>query len=170
MDKLGRLFVVAWTVLVGSTLSFIAPAANAACPQVGFTVVEPHASLATRPVRIGKDQTIFVRRVPITTTSDIIKIRLVRELAGESNDGADLLIKFTPAADQRLHEATTNHSGRRIAFMFNDAVLINVVWEGPYGFDPGGVRVSMNHGLKQGQQLMKAIRGCTGAPAGDEKP
>jgi hypothetical protein len=50
-----------------------------------------------------------------------------------NDDDATLLIKFTPAADQRLHDATTNHSGMRIAFLFDDEVLINSVWEGPYG-------------------------------------
>lgn len=99
----------------------------------GFTIIEPHASPATRPVKIGEDHTIFIRRVPITTISDIVKIRLVRELAGPSNDAEDLLIKFSPTADQRLHDATTNHSGRRLVFMFNDEVLLNIVWDGAIG-------------------------------------
>lgn len=78
---------------------------------------EPHASSATRAIKVGRNQTIFVRRVPITTTRDIVRIRLV----ADDNDDASLLIKFTSAADQRLHDATTNHSGMRIAFMFNAA-------------------------------------------------
>jgi hypothetical protein len=158
MVKVVRSPVVAWAVIVGATLLFSAPVAKAICPQVGFTIVEPHASAATRPVRIGKNQTIYVRREPITTTSDITKIELEQELA-DPND-ADLLIAFTPAADKRLHDATTNHSGRWIAFMFNDEVLVNSEWEGPYGFDPGEKRVSMNHGMKRARKLMKAIRGC----------
>ena len=166
MVKLSRLLLIAWTVISGLALLSSATVADAVCPQVGFTIVEPHASAATRAVRVGKNQTLFVQREPITTTSDIVEIKLVREF----DDDADLLIKFTPAADQRLHDATTNHSGRRIAFMFNDEVLLNVVWEGPYGIDPGGTRVSMHHGMKRFPKLMKAIRGCTGATAGDRTP
>jgi len=155
MVKVSRGVIVAWTV-IGALLS--STAARADCPQVGFTIVEPHASSATRPVKLGKTETLFVRRVPITTTSDIVDIRLV----ADGDDDASLLIKFTPAADQRLHEATTNQSGLRIAFMFNDEVLLNVVWEGPYGMDLGGSTVSKRHGMKPLQRLMTAIRGCTG--------
>ena len=144
--------------------------AHASCPQVGFAVVEAHASLKTRAIKVGRNQTIFVRREPITTTGDIVDIKFVRELAGDNSDDAGFLLKFTPAAAQRLHEATTNHSGRRIAFMFNDEVLLNVVWEGPYGMETGGTRVSMHHGLKPLGRVMRAIRGCTSAPASDWAP
>ncbi len=165
MVKLSGFLVIAWTVISGIALLSSAAVADANCPQVGFTIVEPHASSATRAVKVGTNQTLFVRRVPITTTSDIVEIKLVRESAGDNDDDADLLIKLTPAADQRLHDATTNHSGRWIAFMFNDEVLINSEWEGPYGFDPGEKRVSMMHGMKRAQKLMKAIRGCIGETA-----
>lgn len=158
MVKLSRLLVIGWTAISGFVLFSGAAAANAACPRVGFTIVEAHASSATRPVRVGKNQTLFVRRVPITRTSDIVQIRLVDD---GYDDDASLLIKFTRAADQRLHDATTNQSGRRIAFMFNDEILVNAVWEGPYGMDLGGTTVSIRHGMKRARRLMKAIRGCT---------
>jgi hypothetical protein len=116
---------------------------------------------------VGKDQTLFVRREPLTTTSDIVEIRLGTDVSSDSNDDASLYIKLNPAVDQRLHDVTTNHSGLRIAFMFNDEVLTNVVWDGPYGMDLGGVRVSMSHGIGQARRLMKAIQGCTGAAAGN---
>jgi len=161
MVKTSKLILIAWTLITGFGLVAIAAPADAACPQVGFTIVEPSASSITRPVSVGKNQTIFVRRVPLTTTGDIVEIRLVQESAGDNEDDADLLIKFTSVADQKLHDATTNHSGRRIAFMFNDELLLNVVWEGRYGMDPGGTRVSMHHGMKRLPRLMQAIRGCT---------
>ena len=35
----------------------------------------------------------------------------------------------------------------RIAFLFEDEVLVNVVWQGPYGMDTGGSQVSIRqHG------------------------
>ena len=165
-----RWMLIAWAVVFGLALPCTRATAGPACPQVGFTIVEPHASSITRAVKVGKHQTLFVHRVPITTTSDIVEIRLVSELGDANADAADLLIKFTRAAERRLHEATTNHSGRRIAFMFNDEVLVNTVWEGPYGMDPGGTRVSMNHGMKQAGKLMKALRGCPGARADNRSP
>jgi hypothetical protein len=84
---------------------------------------------------------------------------------GGNDDDATILIKFTPAAAQRLHDVTTDHSGMRIAFLFDDEVLIDVVWEGPYGMDTNGSQVSILHGLKRAQELMKAIQGCTAATA-----
>ena len=161
---LARLSVLSWTAFSVLALLSSAGVAQAACPEVGFTWVEPHASPATRPVKIGKNKVIYVRRVPITTTSDIVEIRLVDD---DDSDGASLLINFTPAADQRLHDATTNQSGRWLAFMFDDEVMIDSEWEGRYGMDLGGTRVSMQHGLKRGRELMQAIRGCTAANAGD---
>lgn len=163
MLKLARLLLVtALTAITGlPLLCGAAAAANALCPQVGFTIVEPHPSRATRPIKAGKDQTLFVRRVPITTTSDIVEIKLV----ADDKDDASLLIKFTPAAAQMLHDATTNHPGLRIAFMADDEVLLDAVWEGPYGMETYGTQVSMRHGMKRAQKLVKAIRGCTDASA-----
>jgi hypothetical protein len=152
--------ISALALLSGNTV------AGASCPAVGFTVVEPHPSSETRAVRVGASQTIFVRREPITTTSDIVEIKL----ADDGDDDASLLLKFTPAASRRLHDATTNHSGLRIAFMADDQVLLDVVWEGPYGLDSDGAQVSMQHGMKRARKLMEALRGCTGTPAGDRTP
>ena len=50
--------------------------------------------------------------------------------------------------------------------MFDDEVLNNVVWEGPYGLDSDGAQVSMKHGMNPARKLMKAIRGCTAATPG----
>ena len=72
-------------------------------------------------------------------------------------------MKFAPMADQRLHEATTNHSGMRIAFLFDDAVLLNFVWEGPYGMDTGGSQVSIRRGSQIARKLRDAIQGCMGS-------
>lgn len=140
--------------------------AHASCPEIGFVVVESHATPETRPVRTGGNGTIFVQRVPITRTSDIVGLKLVDDGGGD----ASLLIKFTPAADQRLHVATTNHSGMHIAFLFGDEVLVDTVWEGPYGMYTGGTQVSISHGMRQARKLMKVFRGCAAPAGGDRAP
>jgi preprotein translocase subunit SecD len=162
MFNLAKRLVVVGAIVLGTAATSNAAVANASCPKVGFTVVEPHATSETRAVRVGRNHTIFVQRESITTTSDIVQIKLV----ADGDDDASLLLKFTPAATQRLYEATTNQSGRRIAFMFDDEVLNNVVWEGPYGLDADGAQVSMKHGMNPARKLMKAIRGCTAATVG----
>jgi hypothetical protein len=156
-----RLLLAMYCWAFGVAVTFSSTVADAACPKVGFTVVEAHATSQTRSVRVGRNKTILVRRESITTTSDISDIKL--EIGGDNADDATFFIKFTAAADQRLHDATTNHSGMRIAFMFDDEVLNDVKWEGPYGMDIGGTQVSIRHGANQARKLMKAIRGCTAA-------
>src|SRR6516164_2063202 len=91
------------------------------------------------------------------TRLSVLALAVVSELALLSAGAV------APAAAQRLHDATTNHSGLRIAFMADDDVLLNVVWEGPYGVDTDGTQVSLEHGMKRARRLMEAIRGCTGA-------
>jgi hypothetical protein len=135
-------------------------AADATCPKVGFTVVEPHASAQTRSLKVDGHRTVFVHRQWITTTRDISEIKVTHPHDGDDDD-ANIQIKFIPAADQRLHDSTTNHSGMRFAFLFNEEVMNNVVWQGPYGTDLGGIQVSIPHGMKRAQKLMKAIEGCT---------
>jgi len=159
---------IIWTIILGLAVASNWAVANAACPKVGFTVVESHATPETHAVKVARDKTIFVHRKAITATSDISDIKLV--IGGDNDDDAVILIKFTPVADQRLHDATTNHSGMRLAFLFDDAVLIDVVWQGPYGIDTGGGQLSIRHGMNQAQRLMKAIRGCTAANEGKRTP
>jgi hypothetical protein len=106
------------------------------------------------------------RREALTTTRDISDVKVVPNHDAADDDGT-IQIKFIPKADQRLHDATTNHSGMRIAFLFNDEVLINVVWQGPYGMDLGGSQVDIRHGLNKARELMKAIQGCTAANASE---
>ena len=168
MSKLGRRLLVIGLAVISQ---FAPPSGNAiaseSCPKVGFTVVEPHPSSETRAIKVGRGQTIYVRQVPITTTSDIVEIKLADH---DDGDYATLLIKFTPPADQRLHEATTNHSGMRIAFMADDEVLLSVIWEGQWGMYTGGTQVSIQHGAKRARKLMKALQGCIGATAVDRTP
>ena len=161
MCKFAKLLIIGWAAILGLALVCGSAGAAAACPQVGFTIVEPHASAETRPVH-WNNQTIFVRRMPITKTSDITEIKL----EGDDFD-ANILLKVNPAATKRLVDATNNHAGRRIAFMFNDEVLLNVQIPGSQGFDGSGEQVSIRHGMERARILMKAIRGCTGAPAAD---
>jgi hypothetical protein len=154
-----RLLVV-WAVAVGIAVTSEATLAAGSCPKVGFTIVEPHATSQTRALKVGRHQTIYVHREALTTTGDITEIELLMPRDGDDDD-ALIQLKFTQAVDQRLHDATTDHSGMRIAFLFDDYVLNNVVWEGPDGIDLGGVDVSVAHGLKQARRLMRAIQGCT---------
>jgi preprotein translocase subunit SecD len=160
MFNLAKRLVVLWTIVLGVTVPFNEAVANASCPKVGFTVVEPRATSETRSLKIGGRRTVFVHRQWITTTSDISEIKVTHPHDGDDDD-ANIQIKFIPAADQRLHDTTTNHSGMRFAFLFSDEVLNNVVWQGPYGTYLGGIQVSVRHGMKQAQRLMKAIEGCT---------
>jgi hypothetical protein len=147
--------VVCAVALVLTAVSHEATAERV-CPRVEFTLVEPGASPETRAVKLG-DQTIFVRRSAITTTSDISEIKLV-------TDGVEarILIRFYPAAAQRMLEATTDHDGLKMAFVVDDEVLLGFTWTGPYGIGPGGTQVSLENGLARAQRLMKSIEGCTG--------
>jgi hypothetical protein len=164
MPNLSKRLVILWAIVLGFAMAFGGVIASASCPNVGFTVVESKATPETRAIKVGGNRTIFVRREALTTTSDISEIRLARNLDPADDDGT-IEIKFIPEADQRLHDATTNHAGVRIAFLFNDEVLINVVWQGTYGMDLGGSQVDIRHGLLKARELMKAIQGCTAAGA-----
>lgn len=159
-----KLLLVGLGIAFLVSASFHVVAADVTCPRVGFTVVEPHATSETRLLKVGGRRTVFVHRHWITTTSEISEIKVVHPHDGDDDD-ATIQIKFIPAADQRLRDTTTNHSGIRFAFLFNDLVLNNVVW-GPYGTDLGGIQVSIPHGMKRAQELMKAIEGCTAAGNG----
>jgi hypothetical protein len=163
-SSVNRLLIGLGVVFLASA-SFHVAAADVTCPRVGFTVVEPHATSETRRLKVGGRRTVFVHRQWITTTSEIFEIKVVHPHDGNDDD-ANIQIKFVPAADQRLHDTTTNHSGMRFAFLFNDVVLNNVVWQGPYGTDLGGIQVSIPHGMKRAHELMKAIEGCTASGNG----
>jgi len=115
--------------------------------------------------RCSPSRGIRIHRQWITTTSDLSEIKVAHPHDGDDDD-ANIQIKLIPVADQRLHDTTTNHSGMRFAFLFNDEVLLNVVWQGPYGTDLGGIQLSVPHGMKQAQKLMKAIDGCAAAGNG----
>lgn len=165
--KLAKRLVLAGSILVSLATTLNVVAAQAACPRVGFTVVEPYATSETRSLKVGRRRTVFIHRQWITTTSDISEIKVTHPHDGD-NDDANIQIKFIPAADQLLHDTTTNHPGMRFAFLFNDEVLNNIVWRGPYGTYLGGIQVSIPHGMKRAQKLMKAIQGCTAS--GDRTP
>jgi len=167
MSNLPRGLVLALLVVFPGVAAL--QAADAACPKVGFTVVEPHATVATRSLSVGEHREVFVHRQWITTTRDISEIKVTHPHDGDDDD-ANIEIKLFPAADQRLHDTTTNHSGMRFAFLFNDRVLNNVVWQGPYGTYLGGIQVSIPHGLKEAQKLMKAIEGCIATSSVGAKP
>jgi preprotein translocase subunit SecD len=157
MYQWSKRLVIAMAIMLSGMTAL--HAADAICPRVGFAVVEPHATAATRSLKVGKHRMVFVHRQWITTTRDISEIKVTHPHDGDADD-ANIEIKLIPAADQRLHNATTNHSGMRFAFLFNDEVLNNVVWQGPYGTYLGGIQVSISHGMREAQKLLKAIAGC----------
>jgi hypothetical protein len=143
---------------LGLALAAQDAAAGAACPSVGFTLVEPRASPDTRPVKLPEGQVLFVRRDAITTTNDIAEIRL-----SEERDATLILLKFKPEAAARLQAVTTNRSGIRIAFLVDDRALLAPVWQGPYGMDTDGTQVSLNYRLEGARALVDAVRRCAGA-------
>ncbi|MEP7314039.1 MAG: hypothetical protein ABI859_15765 [Pseudomonadota bacterium] len=155
-----RSCVIAWTLAISLAVASHNVAAAAVCPEVGFNIVEPRATAETRALRTGNGQTLYLQREPLTTTSDITEVKLLTPAGGDVDDVL-IQIKFTALADQRLHEATTNRSGMRIAFLFDEAVLLSVVWEGPYGMETGGTQVSIRRGMQTARRLVEALRGCT---------
>lgn len=148
---------ILFLLISGLGLSHVGAAGTATCPQVGFFIVEPQASSETRPIQWRDHQTLYVQRAPITTTKDIIEIKLIEE----GQDDATLQLTFVPIAAQRLHDATTDHDGVRLAFLYDNEVLINVIWRGPYGMDSTGSQISARHGLSKAHRLLQAIQGCT---------
>jgi len=112
-------------------------AAEAACPRVEITRVQPAASPGTRPVASARDGVVQVELAPIVQLSDIAAVAL-------SDDAHPaLLLGFTPDGARRLEEATTGHDGLRIAFVVDDDALLSVVWEGPYGIGRNGMQINM---------------------------
>jgi Family of unknown function (DUF6152) len=142
-----------------SALTLSPKAVTSTCPRVDMTLVEPSASSDTRPVKLGTS-TVFVRRNAITTTSDISGLKL-------AGDDADTLIqiKYTERAAARLHEATTDHDGLKLAFVVDDDVWLAFTWRGSHGIEPDGTQVSIRNGLAKAQRLMESIRACSDAHA-----
>ena len=139
-------------------LAFLGSPAAAACPNAGWVLVEPKASPQTRPVRALPNHRIFVRRDQITTTADLTQIKL----AGDAYDTL-IQMRFTPQAAQRLHDATTNRSGLRIAFVSDDRALSSITWTGPYGMDADqGVQISLGKAVPKDRPLVAAIQRCLG--------
>jgi len=152
--------------LGAAVLAFAAAAGQAsaapACPNASWVIVEPKASPETRPVRTSPRHRIFVRRTPITTTADITEIKL----AGDAYD-TQVLLKFTPEAALRLHDATTNKSGLHIAFVVDNRAVSALTWTGPYGMDANlGVQISLGDPEPRLAPLIEAIRKCIGAGGG----
>ena len=151
-----RLVVAAWATALGVAFVSGHAAAAPSCPNAGFVVVERKASPETRPVSDGARHRIYVRRTPITTTADLTEIKL----AGDAYDTL-ILLKFTPEAAQRLHDATTNNAGLRVAFVADDRALSAVTWEGPYGMDADlGVQMSLGKPAPEVRPVVEAIQAC----------
>jgi hypothetical protein len=125
------------------------------CPQVDMTLIESSASSETRAVKLG-DETVFVERIGITTTSDIAEI----QVAGD-DALASIQIKYNPDAAGRLFDATSNRDGLKIAFVVDDEVWLAFTWEGPYGIGPDGTQISLENGLDRAQRLVELLRECS---------
>jgi hypothetical protein len=150
-----RLFGAVWTVALGLVAVWGDVMAQPSCPRVEVTLVEQSASTETRSVELG-DQTIFVKRNSITTTSDISEMKV-------SGDDVEtlILIKYKPAAAARLLDATTDHDGLRLAFVVDDDIWLAVTWQGRYGIGPEGMQLSFTRPrAAQAQRLMESVRGC----------
>jgi preprotein translocase subunit SecD len=138
-----------------------ATAAAAWCPNAGWVIVERKSSPDTRPIQDRPNHQIFVRRAQITTTADLTEIKL----DGDAFD-TQVQMKFRPDAAQRLHDATTNKSGLRIAFVVDDQVLSAVTWTGPYGMDADlGVQISLGRAEPQVRPLVESIQRCLASSA-----
>jgi preprotein translocase subunit SecD len=120
-----------------------------------MTIIESSSSPATRAVRQG-DDTVFVRRNGITTTSDIAKITVAGDDAL-----ASIQIDYTPQAADRLFDATSNGDGLRMAFVVDNEVWLAFTWEGPDGIGPNGSQISLLNGMDRAQSLVEAMRACT---------
>lgn len=158
-------FICGFTLIL--LMTGAAAHAAATCPRVGFTIVEAHSTPQTRALKAGP-RTVFVHRDLLTTTADITELRLVHPHDGDPDD-VSILVKFTPDVEENLIDATTNHSGIRLAFVFNDEIMLNIKWEGPYGMYPGGTQLSIPHGMKKAQRLQRAVQGCI-PPGTNDRP
>jgi hypothetical protein len=150
-------------VLASLAIALAAQSAAAAptCPNAGFTVVEAKASPLTRDVLIEPRGKLHVHREQLTNTSDLTEIRL----DGDAYDTL-ILLKFTPEGAKRLHDATTNRSGMRGAFVIGDRALSAVTWTGPYGMDADlGIQISLGRPVSGLRPLIEAVQQCV-APAG----
>jgi hypothetical protein len=129
-------------------------AAARACPEVGFVVAEAAGAPDTRVIRDPRGAPLSVRRQAVTTTADIVEVRVEAQYRG-----AALQLRFTPEGAARLTAATTNFDGGRLAFVEGDRAVMVVTWTGPYGFDPGGAQVSMSDGALA-RRLAAELRRC----------
>ena len=139
MGRLGRVLSGAMVLVLASNSGPAAWAAAPDCPRAEFVEVRPKVSPQTRPVRLN-DRTIHVLRSPITALADIAELRL-----GSAQDDAALYLKFKPEATQRLTQATTGHSGVRLAFVVGNEALLSITWEGDYGLDASGSMLSLSN-------------------------
>jgi hypothetical protein len=120
-----------------------------------MTLIESSASSETRAVKLG-DDTVFVRRSGITTTSDIAEI----EIAGD-DALASIQIKYSPDAADRLFDATSNHHGLRVAFVVDDEIWLAFTWVGPDGIGRDGTQISLENGMGRAQKLVESIPECS---------
>lgn len=150
-------------VLASLTIVTAASAASAApaCPTAGFTVVERKASALTRDVLDGPRAKLHVHREQLTNISDLAGISVTTDAYD-----TQIQLKFTPEAAKRLHDATTNRSGMRAAFVIADRAVADATWEGPYGMDADlGIQMSLGRPVPQVRPLVEAVQACVGKDA-----
>lgn len=161
MPRFSRQVALAGAVVLGCAFASSRVTAAPTCPSAGWVVVEQKASPETRVVKAGPKHSLFARRTPITTTADLTEIKL----AGDGYD-TQVQMKFTPAAAQRLRDATTNKDGLHIAFVVDDRALSAVTWTGPYGMDADiGEQISLGRVAPEVRPMLEAVRRCISSTA-----
>ena len=145
------------TIVIAASPASAAPA----CPNAGFTVVEGKASALTRDVLDGPKAKLHVHREQLSDISDLAGISVTTDAYD-----TQIRLKFTQEGAKRLHDATTNRSGMRAAFVIGDRAVAAATWEGPYGMDADlGIQVSLGRPVPQVLPLVKAVQACVGKDA-----
>ena len=135
--------------------------AATSCPNAGFTEIEANASALTRDVLDGPKAKLHVHREQLSDISDLAGISVTTDAYD-----TQIRLKFTQEGAKRLHDATTNRSGMRAAFVIGDRAVAAATWEGPYGMDADlGIQVSLGRPVPQVLPLVKAVQACVGNDA-----
>ena len=153
------------SILAAMALATLMPPVRAAraaapCPRIGFTLVERTANADTRAVKMNGGRIIFVRRQLLTNADDISQFKVSASPDGDPDD-VIVSIKFTAAAAKKLADATTDRSGLRLAFVFNDEIVVAVTWEGRFGMPEDGAQLSVRRGMRQAKRLQRALMRCS---------
>lgn len=127
------------------------------CPRSEFVLVHSKAGENTRKVRYS-GKILNIDRSPIATSEDLAEVLLSKEY-----DVNAVLLKYSPAATERLTRATTRNSGARFAFLVNEKVLLYIKWEGEFGLGDSGMQLSLRN-EKLAKRTADALKSCIQKP------